>query len=187
MDAKKDALKAEIYQAGKSLEAQVKLLLSIRGITPLLALAFLSEVGDIRRFRSARKPHSYLGVVPTVRSSGGVTNNGTINRRSRHLSRTLFTQAVNHFVDSSSALNRFYRELVDRKGCGRARIAVLRKVFFDDATDATDGREVSLDGIETLRKKAQRLREENKEERRPRGEKTKRWLVLRSGRSLHID
>jgi len=129
VDAKKDALKAEIYQAGKSLEAQVKLLLSIRGITPLLALAFLSEVGDIRRFRSARKPHSYLGVVPTVRSSGGVTNNGTINRRSRHLSRTLFTQAVNHFVDSSSALNRFYRELVDRKGCGRARIAVLRKVF----------------------------------------------------------
>ena len=129
LEAKKEALKAEIYQAGKPLQAQVKLLLSIRGITPLLALAFLSEVGDIRRFRSARKLHSYLGVVPTVRSSGGVTHNGAINRRSRHLSRTLFTQAVNHFVDSSPVLKHFYRELVARKGYGRARIAVLRKIF----------------------------------------------------------
>jgi transposase len=129
LNTKKEALKAEIYQAGKPLEAQVKLLLSIRGITPLLALAFLSEVGDVRRFRSARKLHSYLGVVPTVRSSGGVTHNGAINRRSRHLSRTLFTQAVNHFVDSSPVLKNFYRGLVARKGYGRARIAVLRKIF----------------------------------------------------------
>ena len=126
---KKEALTREIYQAGNPFEAQVKLLLSIRGITPLLALAFLSEVGDIRRFRSARKLYSYLGVVPTVRSSGGVTHSGAINRRSRHLSRTLFTQAVNHFADSSPLLEHFYRDLIDRKGHGRARIALLRKVF----------------------------------------------------------
>lgn len=126
---KKEALKGEICQAGRPLEAQVKLLLSIRGVTPLLALAFLSEVGDIRRFRSARKLHSYLGVVPTVRSSGGMTHSGAINRRSRKLSRTLFTQAAFHLVDSSPVLGRFYRELVARKGYGRARIALLRKVF----------------------------------------------------------
>ena len=129
LEEKKEALKEEIYQAGEPFEAQVKLLLSIRGVTPLLALAFLSEVGDIMRFRSARKMHSYLGVVPTVRSSGGVTHNGAINRHSRHLSRTLFTQAVNHFVDSSPLLEHFYRDLVDRRGYGRARIALLRKIF----------------------------------------------------------
>ena len=63
-------------------------------------LSSLAEVGDIRRFPSARKLHSYLGVVPTVRSSGGVTRNGAINRRSRGLSRSLFTQAAIHLVDS---------------------------------------------------------------------------------------
>ncbi len=129
LEEKKEALKGEILQAGKPFEAQVKLLLSIRGVTPLLALAFLSEVGDIRRFRNLRKLHSYLGVVPTVRSSGGVTHSGAINRRSRKLSRTLFTQAAIHFVDSSPSLERFYRELAARKGYGRARIALLRKVF----------------------------------------------------------
>ena len=129
LEQKKEALKEQILQAGKPFEAQLKLLLSIRGVTPLLALAFLSEVGDIRRFRSARRLHSYLGVVPTVRSSGGTTHNGAINRRSRKLSRTLFTQAAIHFVDSSPSLERFYRELAARKGYGRARIALLRKVF----------------------------------------------------------
>lgn len=104
-------------------------LISIRGVTPLLALGFLAEVGDIRRFSSARKLHSYLGVVPTVRSSGGVTRNGAINRPSRGLTRSLFTQAAIHLVDSSPVLGRFYRGLVDRKGYGRARIALLRKTF----------------------------------------------------------
>jgi len=125
----KENLKRAICQAGRPLEAEVKLLISIRGVTPLLALAFLSEVGDITRFRSARRLHSYLGVVPTVRSSGGVTHNGAINRRSRGLTRSLFTQTVIHLADSSPVLARFYRELVARKGYGRARIALLRKTF----------------------------------------------------------
>jgi ABC-type uncharacterized transport system YnjBCD ATPase subunit len=58
-----------------------------------------------------------------------VTHNGAINRRSRGLTRSLFTQAVSHVVDSSPVLAHFYRELVARKGYGRARIALLRKLF----------------------------------------------------------
>ncbi len=125
----KEGLKREIYQAGRPFEAEVKLLLSIRGVTPLLALVFLAEVGDIKRFTSARRLHSYLGVVPTVRSSGGVTRIGAINRRSRALSRSLFTQVAIHLVNSSPVVGRFYRELSHRKGYGRARIALLRKTF----------------------------------------------------------
>jgi transposase len=94
-----------------------------------LALGFLSEVGDIRRFRSLRALLAYLGVVPTVRSSGGTTRVGRLNRRSRCLARTLFTQAVLHLADSSPQPGRFYRELVPRRGHGRARIAILRKTF----------------------------------------------------------
>jgi len=64
-----------------------------------------------------------------VRSSCGVTHNRAINRRSRGLTRSLFTQTVIHLVDSSPVLARFYRELAGRKGYGRARIALLRKIF----------------------------------------------------------
>lgn len=126
---RKETLRQEICRAGQPLEAEVKVLISIRGVTPLLALAFLADVGDIRRFPSARRLHAYLGVVPTVRSSGGVTHNGAINRRSRVMSRSLFTQAVIHLVDSSPVMDRFYRQVVARRGYGRARIALLRKTF----------------------------------------------------------
>lgn len=107
----------------------MKLLISIRGVTPLFALAFLAEVGDIKRFTSARRLHSHLRVVPTVRSIGGVTRSGAINRRSKALTRTLFTQVAIHLVESSPVVGRFYRDLSHRKGYGRARIALLRKTF----------------------------------------------------------
>ena len=144
LEEKKEALKGEILQAGKPFEAQVKLLLSIRGLTPLLALAFLSEVGDVRRFRSARRLHSYLGVVPTVRSSGGITHRGAINRRSRHLSRTLFTQAAIHFVDSSRP-----RALLSRVGrtqrlWTRSNRSSTQGLFYH-AKDAVSSRALSLD------------------------------------------
>jgi transposase len=126
---RKKHLQREIYRAGRPFEEQVRLLIGIRGVTPLLALGFLSEVGDIRRFRSLRSLLAYLGVVPTVRSSGGSTRVGRLNAKGRSLARTLFTQAVLHLTESSPQLARFYRELVPRRGYGRARIAILRKTF----------------------------------------------------------
>ncbi len=125
----KEALQRRLYWTGRPLDAEVRLLMGIRGVTPLMALVFLSEVGDITRFSSARKMYAYLGVVPKVRSSGDKTRSGAINRASRHLARSLFTQVVPHLVDSSPSIAKFYRELAGRKGFGRARIAVLRKIF----------------------------------------------------------
>lgn len=129
LGAEKDALQRRLYWAGRPLDSDVRLLMGIRGVTPLMALVFLSEVGDITRFSSARKLYAYLGVVPRVRSSGGTTRTGKINRASRHLARSLFTQVVPHLVDSSPSMGRFYNALAARKGYGRARIAVLRKIF----------------------------------------------------------
>jgi transposase len=125
----KSELVRQIMKAGKPLREEVQLLLSIRGVTPLLGLAFLAEVGEIARFKSVRQFLSYLGVVPTVRSSGGVTHSGSINRHSRGLARSLYTQGIPHLVDSSAGLKHFYEELRHRRGVGRARIAVLRKCF----------------------------------------------------------
>jgi transposase len=129
LKAEKTRLQQQIYRVGRPFEQQIRLLITIRGVTALLALGFLSEVGDVRRFPSLRGLLAYLGVVPTVRSSGGITRVGRLNRCSRSLCRTLFTQSVFHLAASSSAMSTFYRGVVARKGYGRARIAVLRKTF----------------------------------------------------------
>ena len=141
---KKLVIKNEIYLAGESLSDKVELLITIKGVTPLLALAFLSDVGDVTRFKKVKQMavaflhvlcsdstltscqmYAYLGVVPKVKSSGGKTVMGHINRASRKLTRTLCTQSVHHVAKSSEYLTEYYTNLKRLKGAGKARIALI--------------------------------------------------------------
>lgn len=88
----KEKLKLEILKQGAFFEREIKLCISIKGITPFLVLAFLADVGDLKRFKNVKGFNAYLGVVPKVTSSGDKTQIGHITRRSRKLARTMFTQ-----------------------------------------------------------------------------------------------
>jgi transposase len=126
--AAKERLATEILLGGEALKSQVELLISIKGVTPLIALAFLADVADIRRFRTLRKMNAYLGLVPRACNSGGKERPGHITRESRKLTRTILTQCVHHVAASSASLDRYYQELREKRGTGRARIAVIRKL-----------------------------------------------------------
>jgi transposase len=124
----KERLRGEILLAGKPLKDAVKLLITIKGISPLLALAFLADVGDIRRFRTLKKMNAYLGNVPKIKDSGGKSQVGHITRESRNLTRTLLTQSIHHVTNASPYFREFYKNLSEKRGVGRARIALIRKV-----------------------------------------------------------
>ena len=124
----KERLAGEILLAGEALQSQVELLISIKGVTPLIALAFLADVADGRRFRTLRKMNAYLGLVPRASNSGGKSRPGHMTRESRKLTRTILTKCVHHVAASSESLERSYRELREKRGTGRARIAVIRKL-----------------------------------------------------------
>jgi len=66
--------------------------------------------------------------VPRVKNGGGKERPGHITRESRKLTRTILTQRVHHVAASSVSLDRYYRELREKRGTGRARIAVIRKL-----------------------------------------------------------
>jgi len=93
LSAKKN-LTEGILLAGVTFQKQVELLITIRGITPLVSLAFLADIGDINRFSSTRKMNAYLGLVPQYSDSGGKERHGHINRESRKLTRTILTQTL---------------------------------------------------------------------------------------------
>jgi len=112
VEEQKNGLKKEILLAGDPFADEVKLLITVRGITPLTALAFLADVADIKRFKTLRKMNAYLGLVPRVNESGGKSKTGHINRESRRLPRTLFTQSVVHFAGASSYLRLYYSNLI---------------------------------------------------------------------------
>lgn len=129
LSEQKESIKLTILKMGRFFEKEIKLCISIKGVTPFLVLAFLADVGDLTMFKNVRGFNAYLGVVPTVKSSGGITHLGHINRQSRKLARTLFTQPCYQISCSSDYMFEFYSNIKLRRGAGRSRIAVIRKVF----------------------------------------------------------
>lgn len=121
-------LDAEIRsRAGKSPEA--KLLMSLPGVAYYRALLILGEIGDVRRFPSARKLTSFAGLVPTTRSSGGRTYHGSLSKEGSAWLRWAMIQAAMHAVRKPGPLQRFYRKQVRRKGKKIARVAAARKLL----------------------------------------------------------
>src|SRR6516225_6214198 len=72
-----DRLDWEIRQRARP-DPRVAVLTQLPGIGPFTALVILAEVGDIRRFASARKLASWAGLTPTVRGSDRVAHYGHI-------------------------------------------------------------------------------------------------------------
>ena len=165
----KEEISKEILLTGEPLQEEVNLLITIKGITPLTALAYLTDIADINRFKSLSKMNAYLGLVPKSKNSGGKSKAGHINRESRKLTRTLLTQSVFHLASSSPYLREFYTELTKRRGAGRARIAVIRKicgVMRRMLLNREQYRWTKLDNFERKSKKYERGLKKIKEEKK---------------------
>ncbi|PZR54021.1 MAG: IS110 family transposase, partial [Stutzerimonas stutzeri] len=72
-----------------SLAPVVRALQALRGVELVVAVTFVTEVGDMRRFDSPRQLMGYLGLVPSERSTGDTVRRGGItkagNGRVRHM------------------------------------------------------------------------------------------------------
>jgi transposase len=59
----------------------------LRGVSFVVAVTFVSEVGDVRRFDNPRQLMAFLGLVPSERSTGDTVKRGGLtlagNRRAR--------------------------------------------------------------------------------------------------------
>jgi transposase len=53
---------------------------SIRGVGPIVAATIVAEIGDLRRFRTASRLMSYVGLVPSEHSSGPKVRRGAITK-----------------------------------------------------------------------------------------------------------
>jgi len=72
-----------------SMAPVVEALQAMRGVSFITAVTFVAEVGDLRRFEHPRQLMSYLGLVPSERSTGDTIRRGSItkagNRRARRV------------------------------------------------------------------------------------------------------
>lgn len=99
----------------------------IPGIGPFLALLLQAEIGDLRRFPSAKHLASYTGLVPSLYASGEHRWGGPITKQGSSVLRWALVQAA-HRAALSPRFQPFYRRQRERHGAGKATVALARKL-----------------------------------------------------------
>lgn len=108
---------------------QVKLLMSIPGVSYYSGLSITGEIGDIRRFDSARKLVCFSGLNPSVSQSGDRCYTGHIAKQGDKHLRWMLNQCANVAVMHDSTLAKIYHRIKKRRGHNIAITAVARKML----------------------------------------------------------
>jgi transposase len=112
-----------------SMYEQVKLLRSIPGIGPIVALSFFTEIMDINRFATFDHLASFVGLVPSLRDSGDKsTEQGLTQRRNRYL-RHLIVEAAWVAIRKDPALLLAFNQLSRRMKKQDAIIRIAKKLL----------------------------------------------------------
>ena len=107
-----------------------KLLATIPGIGYYTALALVSRIGDINRFRDSEALCSYFGLVPSTHQSSDTQYHGSITKQGSSTIRILLIQSAWVHVNNckNSSLTQFYNRLARKKGKNKAIVATTRKL-----------------------------------------------------------
>lgn len=108
---------------------QVTLLMSIPGVSYYSGLSIVGEIGEIRRFKSAREIVSFAGLNPSVSQSGDRCYTGHIAKQGNKHLRWMLNQCANVAIMHDSTLAKIYHRICRRRGRNIAITAVARKML----------------------------------------------------------
>jgi len=106
--------------------AAVSRLRVFKGIDYIIALSVLCEIGDFKRFASAKDFMSYIGLVPSENSSGGKRNQGSITKAGNSHLRRLLIEGAWHYTKNARAGKRLEKR---RQGCSAKMIDVADRAL----------------------------------------------------------
>jgi transposase len=118
----------EAVQEAAARDSQARLLMTQPGVGPVTALAFVVTIGDVQRFQRGKQVASYLGLIPSERSSGGRRRLGSISKQGNVFLRTLLVEAAQSAVRHDEQFRREYRRRCHHKPSGVAKVAAARKL-----------------------------------------------------------
>lgn len=116
-------------------DPQAELLLSVPGIGPLTATAWVAFVGNPDRFRSGRHVAAYLGLTPREHSSGERRRLGRISKQGNCYLRTLLIHGARAVLrharerkEKQGHLQTWANSIADRRGSNTAAVALANKM-----------------------------------------------------------
>ena len=129
-----DALEREIEHLDDELarrgysDARVKLLMTLPGVSVVVAETLLAALGDVSRFRDGDHAASYLDLVPRTRQSADRCYHGPITKAGNSHGRWAMVQAAHHVARHPGPLGHFFKKLSKRKNYNVAVVATARKL-----------------------------------------------------------
>jgi len=108
---------------------KVKLLTTIPAVGILTAMTFLTEIGDITRFKNIDHLSSYCGLTPDCRNSGQTERITGITRRGNATVKTLLIECSWMAIRKDPALLLYYKQLLPRMNGNKAIVKVARKLL----------------------------------------------------------
>lgn len=122
-------------------EAEARAILgTIPGVGPVTVDVVMSELGDIRRFRSQKKVCAYAGLVPGQRESAGRSRELGITKEGPRLLRWILVQAAWRLTNTTARWRRIFEGLVKRRGKKKAIVAIARRLLCVMASMLQSGR-----------------------------------------------
>jgi len=115
--------------ARATIDKDVRLLLSLTGVSVYTALLIKSEIGSIDRFPSYKKLISWAGLAPSVHQSGNVEYHGNITRQGSRMLRWIMVEAARVAAVHDSRLRTFYERVRERRGDQKAVVALACKML----------------------------------------------------------
>ena len=110
--------------------AMAKLLMTIPGIGPIVAMYMVAEIEDVRRFPSYRHLCSYAGLVPSLDFSGGKERTGRITKQGSPHLRTALIEAAHAIARMKMCrLKIFFRRCIVKSGCGDCFLCSRQELF----------------------------------------------------------
>jgi len=126
-----EALKTRVLIHAEPFMREIDILTSMKGVSVFIAIAIITDIIEVSRFPNSKTFTSYLRSAPRVSTSNTSTSIRGTNKKGRKLSATLLTQSLNHVLNASVKLKRWYDRLCEYKKAGLVRTGLRRRILAE--------------------------------------------------------
>lgn len=104
-------------------------LMTIPGVSSIVASTVLASIGDVRRFPTPAKLSSYFGLTPRIRQSGDhLARHGRITKQGNSDARRMLVEAAWSAKTVPGPLRAFFARMQKKRGAPTAAVATARKL-----------------------------------------------------------
>jgi transposase len=121
--------KVRVLSRQERYQKKIELIRSIPGVGEITALLFITEIGDINRFKELDSLGDYVGLVPNVHGSGEKENVLGLTHRGHHQLREKLIETSWRAVRLDPALTLAYNVYCKKMNKNKAIIKIARKML----------------------------------------------------------